>query len=98
MAKLTIKEKNTVYDVANAMYYAMSLLESGIDSVAKEGVVSLDDAHTVFHEVWEKLEEHKNDAVMGRNTPAVKEIYGRILARGKADTKFVQAYPLNGGK
>ena len=98
MAKLTIKEKNTVYDVANAMYYAMSLLESGIDASAKDGVVSLEDAHSVFHTVWETLEEHKNDAVMGRKTPAVKEIYGRILERTKTDPKYMQVHTTNGGK
>ena len=98
MAKLTIKEKNTVYDVANAMYYAMSLLEAGMDSAAKDGMIPLDDAHSIFHEVWETLERHKNDAVMGRKTPEVKEIYGRILERTKASPKMMQTYTLNGGK
>lgn len=98
MAKLTIKEKNTVYDVANAMYYAMSLLEAGIDSIAKDGVVSLDDIHTIFHEVWETLERHKNDAVMGRKTPEVKEIYGRILERTKTGPKMMQTDAVDGGK
>lgn len=98
MAKLTIKEKNTVYDVANAMYYAMSLLEAGMDSVAKDGMISLDDAHTIFHEVWETLERHKNDAVMGRKTPEVREIYGRILERMRVNPKYMQVHTMNGGK